>query len=123
MQYVCVYMDGLNLADAMCTSSDNGLTITDINNPTLPLLPAKIEKRTTQHFLPCVKQPFTHLRYYGSHFVPVHAAHGFQICPCNSMWSSECCVREYVCSHSLQESGSIVNSYSRESLQTKLSDP
>jgi len=67
-----------------------------------------------RNFLSFITQPGTHLRYNGSHFVPLSVVSKFVPVTLLGLLSKS--VR------SLQES-SIVSSYSRESLQTKLSDP
>lgn len=97
--------------------------LTDINRPALPLLPVKIEReRKKKKNTSCLLSdyPTSTWSINSSHFVLLQTKHVFQICPCNSPWDLAVCVCGAM---SLQESSSIVNSYSRESLQTKLSDP
>ena len=59
-------------------------------------IPSFLLLQPKKYFLFCIKLQYTHLRYNGGHFVPISPEHGFQICPCYSIGSSEClCV--YIC--------------------------
>lgn len=73
--------------------------LTDINRPTLLLLPVKIErarKKNTSCLLS--DYPTSTWSINSSHFVLLQTKHVFQICPCNSFGTSQfVCVEPWAC--------------------------
>lgn len=112
-----------NLADNMCMGNEKG--VINWYQPPRSTPPScqnreREEKKKKNTSCLLSDYPTSTWSINSSHFVLLQTKHVFQICPCNSPWDLAVCVCGAM---SLQESSSIVNSYSRESLQTKLSDP